>query len=155
MKSRLLLLAVSTALLALIQVGGWAQEKYVPKPNEEIYGTWVNEKSVNFNHIQKAINTLDGWTEYFNVSDSVPLDKRKKEIDRKWTDSDGNIWYRIFGTAISGSYKMKYKELDRLSKSGAVLESVFTEAYPDFDSAEYPTKIDPKDTTYRIFYRAE
>ena len=44
--------------------------------------------------------------------------------------------------------------LDKISKSGTVLESVFN-MVADFDHDNYPKKIDPKDWTYQIFYRLE
>ena len=34
MKGRMLIVGASTVLLALIQIGAWAQSKYVPKENE-------------------------------------------------------------------------------------------------------------------------
>ena len=42
MKAKKMLLIVSAVLLALTQVGGWAQGKYVPKADEELFGTWTN-----------------------------------------------------------------------------------------------------------------
>jgi len=34
-----MLLFGAALLLVLAQIGGWAQEKYQPKANEELYGT--------------------------------------------------------------------------------------------------------------------
>ena len=44
---RALLLATGIGLLILVQVGGWAQEKYVPKENEELFGRWKDDKNAD------------------------------------------------------------------------------------------------------------
>ena len=154
---RVLIVSASILLLGLIQVGGWAQTKYVPKENEEIYGTWLNEKRTNTDNCQKLVITADGWKEYYNISDSVSFFEGRGFFDSKWTDSEGNIWYESFGTITKGTAAaqgIKYQELDKVSNSGKVVESVNTNV-AEYDPDSYPTKIDPTDYTYRIYYRAE
>ena len=98
-------------------------------------------------------------------------------IDSKWTDSEGNVWYKTFGENSSGIYSGDHwQELDKISKSG-VWERELTTLEPEcaatcwrqkqsnaayplvYDPTYYPTKVDPKDTTYsflhnyRILYR--
>jgi len=41
MKTKLFVLILTVVLGATAQVSGWAQAKYQPKQNEEIYGTWI------------------------------------------------------------------------------------------------------------------
>ncbi len=155
MKAQTAFLCSLIALLALVQVGGWAQEKYQPKDNEEIYGTWVNDKGSNPYGIQKEIITVTGWKEYLNVSDSVPVDQGGRWIDSKWTDSEGNIYYKSFGTITTGPYKgYKWKALNKLSKSATFQESVVVVGYGEFDSMQYPSNVDPKDSSYKTYYRA-
>jgi hypothetical protein len=147
MKTRMMLCYMPVMLVFLIQIGGWSQGKYVPTPNEEMNGVWINAKA----DIQKHVNTSDGWKMYVNISDSVPWDVGTGGIDSKWTDSEGNIWYKSFGIDQNGD---KHQELDKLSKSGTVWESVFREV-DQFDPKYYPTKIDPMDPNYGIYLRSE
>jgi hypothetical protein len=46
----------------------------------------------------------------------------------------------------------KYNVLERISKTGTVMEFVLKDV-PDFDSKEYPATIDPKNELYRLYYR--
>ena len=148
---------VAIVFAVLLAASAYAQTtdsaKYVPKPNEECYGTWINEKSINQGHIQKKVSTPDGNKDYLNVSDSAPIFEDEQQIYAKWTDSEGNIWYKTFGTVVAGAYKgTKWQELDKLSHSATVWEYVFT-IVPEFDPEYYPTKVDSQEMLYRIFYR--
>jgi len=155
MKGQILILSAAVILLSLIPFGAIAQGKYVPKANEELYGTWINDKSINDQHIQKQISTSDGDKCYLEVSDSVSFFEDEWQIYSKWTDSEGNIWYKIFGTVKAGAYEgTKWQELAKLSKSSTVWEYVYTIVY-EFDPNLYPTKVDPKEGYYRILYRAD
>ena len=52
-------------LIMLTSVWGFAQDKYVPKDNEELYGTWTNSKyGVLPMTWQKIVVTADGYKEY-------------------------------------------------------------------------------------------
>ena len=158
MKTHLTLLGASAILLALLLLGGCAPGK----PKEEIYGTWTNDTSTNTyviisGHIQKVVNTPDGrWKEYSKISDSDFLQEGTRRIDSKWTDSEGNIWYKSVMVVTAGKLAdpgTTAQELDRLSKSATVWESVFAlvgKVHPEL----YPTTIDPKNANYRIYYRA-
>jgi uncharacterized lipoprotein YehR (DUF1307 family) len=155
MKAKRMLFYVLFALLVVLMLAGCASGKYVPKPNEELYGTWINEKMSP----QKLVNTPDGWKQYLHVSDSTPFYEGTRGITRKWTDSEGNIWYETFSTFTSGAgdYNGKsFTVLEKLSKSATVLESVWTMATSDQElkTPTYPSKIDPKDSEYSIYYRA-
>lgn len=147
-------------LLVVLGLAGCVSAKYVPQPHEEFYGTWINEKSVNAFHIQKLIISPSGTKEYSNVSDSLPsVEVKPDQVDRKWTDSEGNTWYRKFGTIErdDGSI-LSYKALQKLSKSATVLEIVNTIYDANLGSVDYPTEISPKPPAlqnYYIFYRAE
>src|SRR5208283_230530 len=94
------------ALLALSILGGCATGEYIPKPNEELYGTWINEQNGgNIFLPQGVVFTADGYKLYCSLSDSNPCEVGTSWIDSKWTDSEGNIWYRTFGTNTAGVYK--------------------------------------------------
>ena len=155
MKTERLLSLVPIVLLASILLGGCASGKYVPTANEQLYGTWINEKSINQFHVQKAICTSDGWKEYYNISDTFPLNEGTREIVSKWVDDNGNIWYKTFSTITFGKNTgLKGQELNKLSKSCTVWESV-VEPVGEFNSSSFPKKIDPNNWTYNILYRAE
>jgi hypothetical protein len=141
-----LFLAVVAFILA-----GCAKGKYVPKPNEELYGTWTNEEMSH----QKTVNHPDGkFEDYFSVSDTTPFRGGTTEIVKKWTDSEGNVWYNTCDTFTTGSVKgHKVQNLWKISKSGTVAEFVWSEV-GQFDPSKFPTTIDPKGNNYFIFNSA-
>ena len=156
MKAKMLLMGALGILLLPILLGDWNPGHYAPKPDEESFGTWINDKSFNLGGFQKLVDTADGWKQYANISDSVPWQEGTDgQIDSKWTDSEGNIWYKAFGT-ITGRHVngAKFQSLIKLSKSGTVREEV-GRSPREFDSSQYPTSIDPNDPSYCIYYRAE
>ena len=159
MNARTLIVVGSIVLLALIQIGGWAQTKYVPKENEEIYGTWINNQDKgDLFHPQKVILTAGKVVMYFKISDTDPSADGDMtwQIGSKWTDSEGNVWYKTFGTHLAGMFKgYNWQELDEISKSGTVWESELNPiGKTDFDSDNYPPKIYPESFHYRILYRS-
>ena len=153
MKNPVKLLAALVVLPALVSVAGFGQEKYNPKPNEEIYGTWINVDQ--FSYAQKSANAPGGYKEYWKVADPAPSSEGTEEIYSKWTDSEGNTWYKTFAIGTRGVTKgYSSQTLHKLSKSGTVLESVYA-LVSTFDPNDFPTRIDPEDSTYRIYHRAE
>ena len=95
MKTRMLIVGASIVLLVLIQIGGWAQTKYVPKENEELYGTWINQGTPRkFSYIPKQLLLPNAFGNYSKVSDSNPFEEGTFEIVSKWTDSEGNVWFK-------------------------------------------------------------
>jgi hypothetical protein len=58
MKKRMLFFCALAILLSMNPLGVLAQGKYVAKPNEELYGTWINDKSINSYHVQKKITSI-------------------------------------------------------------------------------------------------
>jgi hypothetical protein len=145
-------------LFSLILLGGCGPGKYKAKPNEELYGTWINESYGIVNAAtyfpQKMIVDSSGYTGYRNISDHGAQGKGPEQIASKWTDSEGNIWYRTFGTGSNGDKVIKWQELNKLSKSGTIREYVSV-VVSDFDSGKYPTKIDSNDPSYHICNRAQ
>jgi hypothetical protein len=158
MKTRTLLFVASVILLFMIARGATAQDKYVPKADEELYGTWTSKQNVeDYFHPQKSVNTADGYKNYSKVSDSVSFEEGTEQIDTKWTDTEGNIWYKTFSTVTTGVYKgYRFQSLVKISKSGTISESVsISIAHQDFKPTYYPTEIDSNDSTYKIMFRAE
>jgi len=154
MNSAKSLFGASIVSLVLLLLGGTAWAQYVPKSNEELYGTWINDKTINPFHVQKRVHTPDGNVrEYNDLSGSTLLAEGPSRIDKKWTDSDGNIWYEAYEKLTSGVYAgNEFQRLFKLSKSATVLE--YVQNYGYVGPNNYPTKIDPAAGHYKIFYRA-
>ena len=137
----------------LIPFGANAQDKYVPKPNEELYGTWTNSENDPTWQMQKEIVSADGYKDYAKTIDTVPFQESTLHMDSKWTDSEGNIWYKVYGILTSGPYAgYNWQTLVKLSKSGTVRESQRSTA-AQYDPEWYPTELKPGDTFYSIHYR--
>jgi hypothetical protein len=132
--------------------------KHAPKPNEELYGTWTNDQnSGDIYDPQKVLVTPDSYQGFSNISDAVPLFTWGLTTDKKWTDSEGNVWYQILGIGTGAYDGEKSQELYKLSKSGTVMERAFRSLGIDgqYDPSMYPTETDPKLATYGIPYREE
>jgi hypothetical protein len=150
MKAGKLLLLISGIVLFLNHVGGWSQEQYVAKADDVFYGTWANEHML----IQKSVSFLGGFKNYLRISDADPLYEGEQQIVERWTDSEGNIWFKTFGTVTKGVLKgSKFQQLLRLDKSGNVRENMWRPV-SEFDPASYAPKIDPTDKLhYGLYYR--
>ncbi len=155
MNARTVFLIVAL-LLFISSIGVSAQEKYIPKENEELYGTWTNKQYSGSTCVepQKMVVTADGYISYAKMFDSAPSEEGTMQIDSKWTDAEGNIWYRTFGTVKTGEWKrFKGQWLIKLSKSATVWESTWKYLYStqEFDPAHYPKEID-RNPFYPVFY---
>jgi len=139
------------AVLACLHSFGDDKEKYgfyVPKPNEELYGTWVNTTYAPGYYGQKWILYDWGYYEGYEKVDSTFASPGTFIIVDKWTDSEGNIWYKEY--VRNRGYINATFELDKISKDGTVWELVF--GYNGFPTAD---KMNPKNPYYRIFYREQ
>jgi hypothetical protein len=158
MKARIVVRNAFVVLLSIIALRAIAQDKYVANVREELFGTWVNsQNSGDIFHPQKVVVTADGYEGYSKKSDSVPLFTWALQIENKWTDSEGNIWYKVLGNGKGRYAEEPSLELYKLSKSGEVMERAFL-WFPfgaGFKYAKYPTEIDSKQFSYRILYREE
>ena len=121
---------------------------YVPREDEELYGTWVNTTYVNTTgqYAQKIVMSDWGdWEMYTKVTDTFFITGTFIIVDR-WTDSEGNIWYKEYIRARHELYPEF--ELDSISKSGTVWEYVIGyDGFPTGDS------MNSKNPYYRIYYR--
>jgi hypothetical protein len=113
---------------------------------EEYCGTWVN-KDYNAYREKRAVLTLkpDGrFAHYDKESDAQPHSEGRVTIKERWTDSNGNIWYKVtLSPDLLGHTKYR---IMKLSDSGKVLEYVWS-------PSEVPTKVDLNSPNYRILYR--
>jgi hypothetical protein len=150
------ILLISAALLFLIPFAAKAQEKYVPTANEEFYGVWMCRENPDYNHPQKSVITADGYKSFLHTPDTASQEEGTMVIDSKWTDSGGNIWYKILGTVTTGQWKgYNFQALEKLTNSGTIKESVFQPIGlgTKFSPKYYPLTIDPSKPTYEIRYR--
>jgi predicted peptidase len=113
---------------------------------EEYCGTWVNkEYDADPGKTAMSILTPDGkYATYEKESDAQPDTTGTLTIKEKWTDSKGDIWYKV--TYTSDVITVTLDGLMKLSNSGKTLESVFS-------PGQAPTAIDAKSPYYRIRYR--
>jgi hypothetical protein len=123
---------VGCAILLLVLAAGCSAPKYVPKPNEELYGTWINAQT----SLPKVVNDAQGFRDYSHTTDADPIFSGSASITSRWTDSDGNVWYKVVGTytggtAIGDSKGRIYTALYKLSKSATVMELMWTEPTND------------------------
>jgi hypothetical protein len=151
MKTTKLLSGVVSILIFLAFTLGYAEEKkaYVPKDDEEIYGTWANtDYGVGFRGVKLVISPDGKFTEYGTETSTRPTLSGTFNITKKWTDSNGeNIWYKA--TFDAEQVQTIYYHIIRISESGTVMEY-------EYSSIDYPTKIDPNDLesqNYTIRYR--
>jgi len=120
---------------------------YVPRDNEEIYGTWVNTTYPgSIEYKQKIVMDFWGdWETYAKATDET-FDNGTFILVDRWTDSEGNIWYKEFVRQRNNPFPSF--ELDKISKIGTVWEYVFS--YKDFPTAD---NMNPKNPYYRTYYR--
>lgn len=145
MKSLLafILCLVFVAISGIVPAVG-SETPYVAKDKEELYGTWVNMDYGWGGYTQKLIIYPDGKVEYFSLADDkMGTYEARYLVTRKWSDPEGNIWYKIHWV---GSWGREGFSLTKISNSGKTREFVS-------DDSEYPTKIDPEHLQYRIYYR--
>jgi len=152
MKTKILLCGLIFLIALLTGVGSFATDKekigfYVPKRNEEIYGTWVNAKYDGISYEQKIVYYYWGYGEFFRTLTNENLaSKFGFTIIDKWSDSEGNIWYKTY--EISDNDYSVYFTLNKISKDATVLE------YVD-KLGDYPAEADlnTNNYLYRIRYR--
>lgn len=143
MKLQRPILFLAVGLLVFVQTG-WAQDKYTPKENEELFGRWkfrtINE--------QKVIDSV-GWKIYYGTSNDVLLDEATLQIESKWTDERGNIWYKVLGVFSGSSSEVgnKFQILYMVNKSNTKLWEKLNMAI-EYDPSNYPTENGSATTEY-------
>jgi hypothetical protein len=148
-------LPVMTVLAVVLSLlpGSWcsAQNIYkfaLPANNEPIYGTWIN-KDYSGNvpeYAQMYVYYIWGFGETYNRAiDVTPSEKWTYILVEKWTDQQGNTWYKEYAqSADSSNYS-----LDRISKDGSVMETLY-----NMRALPQERELDPKNyDKYRIYYR--
>jgi hypothetical protein len=129
----------------------FGQEKYTPTPNEEIYGNWTRVRG----DFPRIVNLPGKREQYFPSTASTPISEVSVQIESKWVDSQGSVFYKILATVTTGSFKgYKFQELDEISESGNKWEFNWA-SVSDFDPSSFPTSIDPTVGRYGHYERLE
>ena len=130
----------------------FSQQPYVPKENEELYGTWINtDYPGNILGFQQVIIDPVDLSYYYKVAERLPgISPYKHTIVEKWTDSEGSIWYKFELISDPDQQPTFYYDLARISESGTTLEFVEQQTYQG-----WPTEIDKNHANYRIYYRQQ
>ncbi len=151
MKVREAVIGVRVVALAVASLGACAPARYVAKPNEELYGTWQREMT----GAKKIAFAAGSYRTYSLQTDVDPLFAGRLEITSRWTDAEGNLWYKANQTVTAGTggFKgAKSQVLYRVSKSGGALESTDVPVR-EFDLNAYPSQLDPKCCSYGPYSR--
>ena len=79
-------------IMTVIPLLGWAQEKYVPKDDEQLYGTWVDDASTGraYKWVINSEAMLVYWRGY-----EPPYFEDRYVIEKKWRDEQGNTYYQL------------------------------------------------------------
>ena len=97
----------------------------------------------------KKINNPDGTCYWYTSKEATePISKRDTgtfTIKDKWTDTEGNIWYKVI--IYRGGQDIEIYELNKISNFGNTLETMMS-------TNEWPTEIDPNHPlyTYILYY---
>jgi beta-lactamase regulating signal transducer with metallopeptidase domain len=113
---------------------------YVAKEDEELYGIWLNDdyslknENNSFMFDRSLIEfKSDGRLILYETaldSDSIVKHFHTYNIENKWTDSNGTIWYKFY--QYCSQTNTTHYTLCKISNSGKTLEySNFSGAYPD------------------------
>jgi hypothetical protein len=146
------LLTTGIAMLILAQFGGWAQNKYVPKENEELFGRWKDVKAADMQTVFDSV----GFKTYYGSTNNVVLNEATLEIDKKWTDAQGNIWYRALGLCVGQSPYVgtKFQALYEVDTSKTELKCKLN-TVNEYDPSNYPTENGSEATNEYSFHRVE
>jgi hypothetical protein len=148
------ILILVLAVLIAIESCATSKKAYVAKEDEELYGTWVNPEYDRGKPNAKIVIKPDGTLDAYSLSNSErPIGVSEYTITDKWTDSEGNIWYKIVETFFDQKVMQNpdtYYSLSKIDKTGNTLEELWS-------SIDYPPKfeLDNLRYSYYIRYRQE
>lgn len=112
--------------------------------SDEICCTWVNTKYETGKTPHKIMFHYDGTYATYTKSSTEAIARGMFQIVKKWTDSEGQVWYKI--VMHDPAQGKKYK-LARVSEGGKKLEFVC-------NSDKYPTAIKTEESGYCNYLRA-
>ena len=96
MDTRKLILCCVGVIAALLLFSSCATKPYVPTEDEPLYGTWANEEYNEESDAGMYIYYPAGrGLSYGKTTDPEPRYECRFTIEEKWTDKEGNIYYRF------------------------------------------------------------
>jgi len=138
--------------LVALAVVGCATRPFTVKPDDPLYGTWINEEKDKEGGGAKIILFPDGReSAYPHIADVQPAYEGRYTMEESWIDRQGNRWYKRKGTfwPHAGGTATEEYELIRINREGTVMEWA-TAGYG------YPDKVEPVNSpNYRIWYRGK
>jgi hypothetical protein len=147
-------IAVVVSILLGIASTSDAQKKfphgfYLPNSNDELYGIWINAENEGKNSFTYQKHQVTNWgyfENYLKVADEQPSTRGTFIIADKWSDNQGNIWYKRF-VQISWYPKGEF-HLVKLSKNATVIEWIS-------NTVDWPTKeeMNSEGVLRSIFYK--
>ncbi len=149
MKARMIV-SISTLVLPVsIITGSCATGKKTYKEDYNfIADTWINEEYNSHPFPAKWVMCSDGTFDGYNKLSDIGISECGHYIiTDKWTDPEGNIWYKSnewVGDMVEGK-PSKYSP-NKLSNSGDVWEYI---SFVD----DYPIEMDKSIFEYHIYYR--
>ena len=155
MKMKALVCGVVFIVVVFVGVCSFAAEKekfgfYVPSPREVFFGTWVNKEYSGGSFMpQKFVDYRWGSYEVYMLAiHKTPDFVGSSIIVDKWSDAEGNIWYKVYSR--ENWTTEAFFALEKFSEDGKVKEFVWS--YYDFPSEDdLNSKND--DSHYHIYYR--
>ena len=147
MKARAIVSISIFVVVVMIFAGSIAtgQDAYLAKEDEELFGTWINTDYDDNWRCGKIVFTSNNMYEEHAWSYSeLPGLKFEFTTTSKWTDSDGNTFYKLSSTAPGRSAYF----FSKINANRNIYEDVWS-------TIKMPTAIDTENVNYRIYYRQE
>jgi hypothetical protein len=127
---------------------------YYPSWDEPLYGTWINYDypEGSYNRNPKTVIHNSGYLEAFlKITDTTAPESGVMVIIKKWTDPQGNVWYKTFFRANAPGDTLW---LFRISKNNSVSESIFCQAnISGCEESLIEANLAPNNPHYRIYNR--
>jgi hypothetical protein len=127
MKAGIYVTLFTAAVAVVMMTGNCATRKKVI--SDEAFakvwsGTWISaERNVRGVNFQKAVFHPDGsYDYYYEIRDTIFHDTTRFTFQEKWTDSEGNIWYRA---QWENSHYVEGYSIGKFSNSGNTYEEVW------------------------------
>ncbi len=145
MKTKNYILGLILILAVFASIGSCATgaKSYKRDFRKDIVGTWVNsDYNQNDMITAKVVVKPDNTMELYHSESTTWPSPCTIIIENRWTDSEGNIYYKA---EVTHSIRTVY-ELWKLNNSKTTWELMWR-------ALDYFTEIDPNNTYYRIYYR--
>lgn len=113
--------------------------------SDEICSTWFNMRYIKGQFPQKIMFHYDGtYATYLKMNSSKAFSRGMFQVTKKWTDSEGYIWYQII---MNDPKQGKKYKLAKVSQNGRKLEFVC-------NKKEYPSELNVNESGYCNYLRA-